>query len=532
MKVAPDAPARAPASTPAASTSRRGPSLSGTSLIVVAGIAVAVAAGVVLRFVTRSDLWLDEALSVNIAKLPLDQLREALRHDGAPPLYYVLLHGWIQVFGSGDVAVRALSGVFSVATLPVAWWCGRRLGGRRLGWIAVLVFASSPYAIRYATESRMYSLQMFLVLAGYLALVRALERPVLGRLALVAVITSALMYTQYWSMYLLAVVGIALVFRAVRAPTLQERRAARSVIVAIIAAGITFLPWLSTFQYQLAHTGTPWGDPILPTSGFADAIIGFAGGADHSEAFVLLLPVLLLPLLALFGRAVDNGRVELDLHTVPGIRWELAAAIAGLGLGLTVAFAGGTAFEARYASVAFPLYALAIAYGILVFADRRLFVGAVVVVTILGLGGGVRAAYEQRTQASQTAGYIRAHAHAGDVVVYCPDQVAPDTNRLLAAGPRLTQFTFPSFDSPQFVDWVDYADRNGRTDPAAFARVALRRAAHHTIWYVNVEGYRNVRGKCDALGTALAAARPGALGRVAPDDNLFEFMGLTEYPAR
>ncbi|HEX2737911.1 MAG TPA: glycosyltransferase family 39 protein, partial [Acidimicrobiia bacterium] len=314
MKVAPDASARAPASTPAASTSGRGPSLFGSRLI-VAGIVIVIAAGVVLRFVARSDLWLDEALSVNIARLPLDQLREALRHDGAPPLYYLLLHGWIQVFGSGDVAVRALSGVFSVATLPIAWWCGRRLGGRRLGWVAVLVFASSPYAIRYATESRMYSLQMFLVLAGYLAFVRALERPALGRLALVAVITSALMYTQYWSMYLLAVVGIGLVFRAVRAPTLDERRAARSVIVALIAAGITFLPWLTTFGYQLGHTGTPWGDSILPTSGFADSIIGFGGGGDHSEAFVLLLPILLLPLLALFGRAVDNHRIGLDLRT-------------------------------------------------------------------------------------------------------------------------------------------------------------------------------------------------------------------------
>ncbi len=531
MKVAPDAPARAPASTPAASTSGRGPSLSGGRLI-VAGIVIAIVAGVALRFVTRSDLWLDEALSVNIAKLPLDQLREALRHDGAPPLYYLLLHGWIQVFGSGDVAVRALSGVFSVATLPIAWWCGRRLGGRRLGWVAVLVFASSPYAIRYATESRMYSMQMFLVLAGYLALVRALERPALGRLALVAVIASALMYTQYWSMYLLAVVGIGLVFRAVRAPTLDERRAARSVIVAMIAAGITFLPWLTTFRYQLAHTGTPWGDPILPTSGFADSIIGFAGGSDHSEAFVLLLPILLLPLLALFGRAVDNRRVELDLHTVPGIRWELAAAVGGLGLGLMAAYAGGTAFEDRYAAIAFPLFALAIAYGTLVFADRRLFVGVVVVVTILGFGGGARAAYVQRTQASQSADYIRAHARPGDVVVYCPDQLAPDTSRLLAGGPRLTQFTFPSFDSPTFVDWVDYADRNRRTDPAVFARKTLQRAGRHTIWYVNVEGYRNVIGKCDAVGAALAAARPGAVARIAPDNDLFEFMGLTEYPAR
>src|ERR1051325_2259176 len=77
---------------------------------VIAGSGVLVA-GLVFFFWTRSDLWLDEALSVNIARLPLRDLPTALKHDGAPPLYYVLLHVWTAVLGSGDWAVRALSGV-------------------------------------------------------------------------------------------------------------------------------------------------------------------------------------------------------------------------------------------------------------------------------------------------------------------------------------------------------------------------------------------------------------------------------------
>ena len=65
------------------------------AVLIVAWLAVAVVVAVVLRFVTTSDLWLDEALTVNIAKLPLGDLRAALLRDGAPPLYYVLLHGWM-----------------------------------------------------------------------------------------------------------------------------------------------------------------------------------------------------------------------------------------------------------------------------------------------------------------------------------------------------------------------------------------------------------------------------------------------------
>jgi len=84
-------------------------------------VVLVVALGCILRFSTGSQLWLDEALTVEIARRPVGAMLNALRHDGAPPLYYLLLHAWIGVFGDGDVAVRALSGAISVATLPVAW---------------------------------------------------------------------------------------------------------------------------------------------------------------------------------------------------------------------------------------------------------------------------------------------------------------------------------------------------------------------------------------------------------------------------
>ena len=127
MSVTTEAPARVPE--PAGDGDPR------RSRVVAVGIGVVLAVAVVLRFVTTSDLWLDEALSVNVARLPLGDISEWLRHDGAPPLYYWMLHGWTEVFGTSDLAVRSLSGVLSVATLPFVYFAGRRLGRahRRVG---------------------------------------------------------------------------------------------------------------------------------------------------------------------------------------------------------------------------------------------------------------------------------------------------------------------------------------------------------------------------------------------------------------
>ena len=130
----------------------------------------------------------------------------------------------MQVFGEGDAAVRAFSGLVSVATLPVAWVAGRRYGGRVCATAVLVVVATSPFAVRYATEARMYSLVVLLVLLGWLAVGDALARPSPLRLVAVAVVSGLLLLTHYWAIFLvvavagllgvLAAAGFVLVVRA------------------------------------------------------------------------------------------------------------------------------------------------------------------------------------------------------------------------------------------------------------------------------------------------------------------------------
>ncbi len=487
---------------------------------------------IVLRFVTKSDLWLDEALTVNIARRPLSDLNALLRHDGAPPLYYVLLHLWMRVFDTSDLGARSLSGVVGVATLPVAWLAGRRLGGPSeagrawVGWGAVVVVASSPFAIRYSTEARMYELEILLVLLGYLALWRALERPSVRRLAAVAIVAAALLYTQYWAIYLLVVVGAGLAWCAWRG---AERAAARRALVALGVGGVTFVPWLPAFLYQLLHTGTPWADPQAPPTGMFKGLVDFAGG-DHVEGYTLILPLTVLAFLALFGRAVDARHVDLDLRTRPGARWEWYAAAGTLVVGLTLSFAGRSAFQPRYASIMFGLFALLVAYGITAFAAPGLRYAALAVVVGVGLVGGARNVVVNRTQAGEVAGAIAAHSRPGDLVAYCPDQVGPDTARLLTAGLGLRQLTFPTLKGPDLVDWVDYGDRNRSADPKAFARAIARRAGiGHDVWLVWSSGYRTLGKKCETIVTELDAVRPRHHVVVEPNVRLFEPQGLVRY---
>ena len=179
--------------------------LTGRLRVVVAiGVALVIAVGIGLRFWTPSALWLDEALTVNIARLPLHEIPGRLKQDGAPPLFYYLLHFWMRLFGQSDLATRSLSGILGVLTLPVAWLAAKRFGGRMVAWTTLVLLASAPFAVYYSTEARMYALLILLTGCGILALQRSLATPRPGNLIAVAVVTAALLYAQYWSMYLVA----------------------------------------------------------------------------------------------------------------------------------------------------------------------------------------------------------------------------------------------------------------------------------------------------------------------------------------
>ena len=477
-----------------------------------AAAAIAIVAGLVLRFVAPPHLWLDEALTVNIAQLPLDQLRGALEHDGAPPLFFVLLHGWIALFGASDGAARALAGVIGCIAVGMAYVAGARFGrtpGERrwLGVAAMVVVATSPYAIRYSSEARMYSLVVALVFAGIALVADLWSAASRWRSGALAVVTAGLLYTQYWSLFLLATVAVALLIVMLRRP-IPDRRRARRVLAAIAAGCVLFLPWVPTLRTQLAHTGTPWDAPARPFASTWHSIVAFGGGRSA-------LGGLLTGMLVGLGAVAVVGRKE---HLTRSARQLVAVGAATLGVAITVSVVTESGVQDRYAAVVFPFVALTGAVGIAVVRNLRARVAVLAVVAAVGLVSGFRASREVRTASGSIARAIVVGAGAGDVVAYCPDQLGPSTARLLESD--RDQVVFPNLDRPEFVDWTDYASRTAAGSPVRFARRVDERAGQHRVWLVWSPGYRTLGTKCESVINALTdAGRRATKVRVASGPN-------------
>ncbi|MEK7587291.1 MAG: hypothetical protein AAB457_00530 [Patescibacteria group bacterium] len=121
-----------------------------------------------LFYLTQS-LWRDEAFSILAAQRPLSFIFNNLGVE--PPLYYVLLHFWIKLFGSGEIAVRSLSFLgFALATVVVIFWAEKLFHKHFLSWYLPVFFFINPMLLYYAFEIRMYGWFMFfavLSLYGY-----------------------------------------------------------------------------------------------------------------------------------------------------------------------------------------------------------------------------------------------------------------------------------------------------------------------------------------------------------------------------
>ena len=240
--------------------------------------------------------WLDEGISVGIASHSLGEIPELLRQDGAPPLYYLLLHGWMKLFGSSEAATHILSLLFALACLPVAFWGGSTLFGRRAGWTAVALVAINPFLAQFANETRMYTLVALLSLVATTCLVHGFVYRRRRYLPGFAVSLALLLYTHNWGLLYGLGAGVAfLACVALNRDAADRRRTLVDGVLAFGAAGLLYLPWVPSLAYQIGHTGAPFSkrptlekvrEDVITLFGEAEAVVAL--GLGSGAAFIAL----------------------------------------------------------------------------------------------------------------------------------------------------------------------------------------------------------------------------------------------------
>ena len=189
----------------------------------------------------EENIWGDEAFTANIIRLSIPDLINRTGIDVHPPLYYLLLKIFCNIFGETAVVMHAFSLIPLVILLVFSLTIGWKRFGVGYTLISVVMLNIAESSVRFNVEIRMYTLAAMLVFFSYYMVYRIIfEGGVLRDYILFYLFSILAAYTHYYALIAVSFFYVALFLRAV----IKYREQIKYSILITIMAIITYLPWL------------------------------------------------------------------------------------------------------------------------------------------------------------------------------------------------------------------------------------------------------------------------------------------------
>ena len=366
-----------------------------------------------MHALTAKSFWLDEGVSIDIARLPWPRFLHVMWSGEANmALYYLVLRFWL-IFGSSEGFVRGLSVLFSVATVPVVFFLGARLFSRRVGLLAALLLAINAYHIRYAQETRSYAMVVFFAVLATWLLAKNLQEPSSAHWGIYAAVCAMATYSHFYAVLLVPAQAISLLsWRRDEIPW-------RKLVGSFLAFGVMIVPVaVFVFAIYVLKTGAPpslWFTPLQP-----DSLVLL--GIDFSGVYgrlLLSLHVLAMGIAALGAARVRRGGDQTS--EAWGYTLLFSWLVAPVVMVVTVSLVKPL-FVPRFLSFCLPALLLLVAVGISRLRPAVLSWGLFVAISICSIMADIRYYqydFEMRRQDWRAVtSYVFEHAQPGDSIFF------------------------------------------------------------------------------------------------------------------
>ncbi|MEM1425263.1 MAG: glycosyltransferase family 39 protein, partial [Cyanobacteria bacterium P01_H01_bin.130] len=283
----------------------------------------------------------------------LETLRALTTTAEQPPLYFVILRAWSVIFGHSVAALRSMSVVFSVLGLGVFYLLGRSLfptdsaTGDAAGWGSMTLAALSPVLLRYAQETRAYSLWVLWLGLSTWLLLRTWRSPSKRNWSIYGITLILAFHTHLLTLFVIVGHGMALIIHGIL--NRWRQTPLKGWILTVVASGVWMIPWLAVLLSKQGsiQTRAKWLSTSRPldslirawTVGFSKtwldlpgqqalfwsviSLVGFIGVAiatvylwRHSQrdSIVTILSLTLVPALMILAMDILSGGQRSTVH--------------------------------------------------------------------------------------------------------------------------------------------------------------------------------------------------------------------------
>lgn len=225
-------------------------------------LAVIIILGFLLRIykISSPSLWHDELMTFYRLQGSFSDTLSTLLISPFPPLYYILMKFWTNLFGFSEFSLRFPSLIFSTITILYVYLLVKKLFNRNTALISSFILAISPYAINYSQEAKMYSLIWFLSLASFYYFLEFIEKPNKKNIILYTIFTALMIYTLYFGFLILITQLICFLLY-------PKNRPVKEFIISLLSIILLYIPWLKIALKNISNsTGIEW---VLTTKSYA-----------------------------------------------------------------------------------------------------------------------------------------------------------------------------------------------------------------------------------------------------------------------
>lgn len=217
-------------------------------------------------FLDTVQIGLDEPFTIFHAQMPPGEMIARLTKFNNPPLYELLLHYWIELFGISPGSVRTLPLLFSSLTPVILFLIGNRIDRPFAGLVGALAFTLSREHIYFAHETRVYALfGLLTALSIYFLLGWKQNQGNWRRLIPLVICNTLLIYAHYFGFLVLLAEAVWVLLYG------REKKglAIKQFGIGLLLSGISFLPQLPTMLDRFTKTtGEHWVSLAKPASAY------------------------------------------------------------------------------------------------------------------------------------------------------------------------------------------------------------------------------------------------------------------------
>jgi len=377
-----------------------------------------IAAGFMLRIyaIDHRSMWVDEESSIHFAEKSANNILAYADKETHPPLYYLILHHWINLFGESEAAVRSLSLIFGVVSIFLIYKTGKLMFSKEAGIISALILTLSAFHIYVSQEARMYSMMAMLALMSmYLFIMMQKKKSIYLDISYI-LSSTLLIYSHIYGIFIIAAQNIYLFMNAKE----KNKIEIAEWLITQTVLFVLFLPWIYVLIEQIAamQSGNFININWLSRPGIYEIFETFSLYFYYNiVALIFFIILASRPYIKLWGKEKNRQKKEMRSSKYLAIIWLLTIII----LPFLISWTIFPIYLAKYTIAAsFALYIMA-AEGISSIRKKGMKATIITMLILLSL---ISAIYyyvaPEPEQWRELGQHIDENAQKGDLVITVP----------------------------------------------------------------------------------------------------------------